>query len=249
MFNPETHTISLFEQPESSIMLSASAVRLLQEFIRHNGEDLSREMLITHVWESFGFTPSGHNLSKTVSELRKIFQTLGESRNVIVTVPRFGFRFEADVTCYTTQQDTRTKMDIPIRNEKPTYKKRKVSRLGLRIGKLLILVVVLFILAGVSVSHFRRTSFTVPIRLAPENKKIGNCHIWMINVQEQPFSSSKMAKLLEENNIICQRDVYNIYYFSSSFTFVDVNEVFIGACPENKDSLCKTIRYKNGVRK
>lgn len=53
--------------------------------------------MIARVWEEFGFTPSGNNLNKAVSELRKSFQSLGEGHELIVTVPRYGFRFDADV--------------------------------------------------------------------------------------------------------------------------------------------------------
>jgi hypothetical protein len=88
LFDPEAHAISIVGQPESVLTLSAPAVRLLQEFIRHKGRDLSREELITRVWEEFGFTPSGNNLNKAVSELRKSFHALGDSHDYIVTVPR-----------------------------------------------------------------------------------------------------------------------------------------------------------------
>lgn len=97
LFNPETHAISPVGQPESVLTLSAPAARLLQEFIRNKGCDLSREELITRVWEAYGFTPSGNNLNKAVSELRKSFQVLGECQEMIVTLPRYGFRFDAEV--------------------------------------------------------------------------------------------------------------------------------------------------------
>jgi DNA-binding winged helix-turn-helix (wHTH) protein len=91
LFDPEAHAISIVGQPESVLTLSAPAVRLLQEFIKHKGRDLSREELITRVWEEFGFTPSGNNLNKAVSELRKSFQSLGDRHEFIVTVPRLDF--------------------------------------------------------------------------------------------------------------------------------------------------------------
>lgn len=40
LFDPEAHAISIVGQPESVLTLSAPAVRLLQEFIRHKGRDL-----------------------------------------------------------------------------------------------------------------------------------------------------------------------------------------------------------------
>lgn len=46
LFDPEAHTVSVVGQPESVLTLSAPAVRLLQEFIRHKGSELSREEFI-----------------------------------------------------------------------------------------------------------------------------------------------------------------------------------------------------------
>lgn len=98
VFDPDTQRLSLAGQPESEVTLSAPAVRLLLEFIRNKGEELSREALITRVWQDFGYTPSGNNLNKAVSELRKAFKSLGVHVSPIVTVPGKGFYFDADVT-------------------------------------------------------------------------------------------------------------------------------------------------------
>ena len=51
------------------------------------------------------------------------------------------------------------------------------------------------------------------------------------------------------NNVACEREAYDIYYFSARFTIPAADEVFIGACPVSKTSLCKTIRYKSGAEK
>ena len=175
LFDPEAHAISIVGQPESVLTLSAPAVRLLQEFIRHKGRDLSREELITRVWEEFGFTPSGNNLNKAVSELRKSFHALGDSHDYIVTVPRFGFRFDADV------------IFKPAESVTPEVSQPSVEQL------------------------------------------------------------SKLAELLKKNNVACEREEYNIYYFSARFSLAAADEVFIGACPVSEASLCKTIRYKSGA--
>jgi hypothetical protein len=45
---------------------------------------------------------------------------------------------------------------------------------------------------------------------------------------------------------MCQQEEYDIYYFSARLTLSAADEVFIGACPVNKSSLCKSIRYKSG---
>ena len=234
LFDPEAHAISIVGQPESVLTLSAPAVRLLQEFIRHKGRDLSREELITRVWEEFGFTPSGNNLNKAVSELRKSFHALGDSHDYIVTVPRFGFRFDADVIFKPVESVT------PEVSQPSGYK---------RLSKKwwLVLAVLTTSVVGFSLFFSRQLEITVPATLKPVKEKIAGCRLWVINDHGRPLVLSKLAELLKKNNVACEREEYNIYYFSARFSISDADEVFIGACPASKTSLCKTIRYKSGA--
>lgn len=242
LFDPEAHAISLVGQPESVLSLSAPAVRLLQEFIKHRGRDLSREELITRVWEEFGFTPSGNNLNKAVSELRKSFQSLGEGYEFIVTVPRYGFRFDADVIFQPGEniqaaepQSPSTQPDIQPRR---TYLKRWL---------IIAALIVAALGAGIYIS--RPQEITVPAKLKPVEEKIARCSVWIINDHGRPLVLSKLAERLEANNVTCEREEYDIYYFSARFSLAAADEMFIGACPVSKTSLCKTIRYKSGAEK
>ncbi|MCK6885481.1 winged helix-turn-helix domain-containing protein [Enterobacter roggenkampii] len=234
LFDPEAHAISIVGQPESVLTLSAPAVRLLQEFIRHKGRDLSREELITRVWEEFGFTPSGNNLNKAVSELRKSFHALGDSHDYIVTVPRFGFRFDADVIFKLAESVT------PEVSQPSGYK---------RLSKKwwLVLAVLTTSVVGFSLFFSRQLEITVPATLKPVKEKIAGCRLWVINDHGRPLVLSKLAELLKKNNVACEREEYNIYYFSARFSLAAADEVFIGACPVSEASLCKTIRYKSGA--
>lgn len=234
LFDPEAHAISIVGQPESVLTLSAPAVRLLQEFIRHKGRDLSREELITRVWEEFGFTPSGNNLNKAVSELRKSFHALGDSHDYIVTVPRFGFRFYADVIFKLAESVT------PEVSQPSGYK---------RLSKKwwLVLAVLTTSVVGFSLFFSRQLEITVPATLKPVKEKIAGCRLWVINDHGRPLVLSKLAELLKKNNVACEREEYNIYYFSARFSLAAADEVFIGACPVSEASLCKTIRYKSGA--
>ncbi|WP_442892488.1 winged helix-turn-helix domain-containing protein [Enterobacter sp. P82] len=242
LFDPEAHAISLVGQPESVLTLSAPAVRLLQEFIKYKGRDLSREELITRVWEEFGFTPSGNNLNKAVSELRKSFQSLGEGYEFIVTVPRYGFRFEADVIF---QPGETIQSAAPQPSSAP--KEVKPQRLSLKRWALVAVSIVVAL--GASLYFSRQQGIFVPAKLNPVNDKIARCSIWIINDHGRPLVLSKLAERLEANNVACEREEYDIYYFSARFSISAADEVFIGACPVSKTSLCKTIRYKSGAQK
>lgn len=243
LFDPEAHALSLVGQPESVLTLSAPAVRLLQEFIKHKGRDLSREELITRVWEEFGFTPSGNNLNKAVSELRKNFQALGEGHEFIVTVPRFGFRFEADVIFQPTESAPPA---VPEAAPEPAVEQPAGYK---RLSRKWWLVLAILTLSAMMVGLYfsRRLEITVPATLKPVQEKIAGCRFWLVNDHGRPLVLSKMAELLKQNNVACDREEYNIYYFSAHFSLAAADEVFIGACPVSETSLCKTIRYKSGA--
>ncbi|MBH3137836.1 winged helix-turn-helix domain-containing protein [Serratia marcescens] len=74
--------------------LTATLNRLLSALVRNNNLVLSRETLLSQVWEAHGQVASGNNLNNTISILRKMFAALGED-NIIITLPRQGFMFTA----------------------------------------------------------------------------------------------------------------------------------------------------------
>ncbi|MEF9891074.1 MULTISPECIES: winged helix-turn-helix domain-containing protein [Citrobacter] len=242
LFDPEAHAISLVGQPESVLTLSAPAVRLLQEFIKHRGRDLSREELIARVWEEFGFTPSGNNLNKAVSELRKSFQSLGEGHEFIITVPRYGFRFDADVVFHPGEK-------IQTDDSQPPSAQRDVKPRRVSLKRWLIIAALSVVPLGAIIYVSRPQEITVPAKLKPVQEKIARCSIWIIDDHGRPLVLSKLAERLEANDVACEREEYDIYYFSARFSLATADEMFIGVCPVNKTHLCKTIRYKNGAGK
>lgn len=243
LFDPEARAISIVGQPESVLTLSTPAVRLLQEFIRCKGRDLSREELITRVWAEYGFTPSGNNLNKAVSELRKSFHALGDDHEFIVTVPRYGFRFDADVISHPVESAL---AEAPRPTLQPLVERpSRYQRLSKRWW--LVLALLTTPVVGGSLFFSRQLEITVPATLKPVKEKIAGCRLWLINDQGRPLVLSKMAELLKKNNVACDREEYNIYYFSARFSLATADEVFIGSCPVSETSLCKTIRYKSGA--
>lgn len=194
------------------------------------------------MWEEFGFTPSGNNLNKAVSELRKSFQSLGEGYELIVTVPRYGFRFDADVIFQPGE-------NIPSADPQPSSAPQEVKPQRVSMKKWAIMAVSIVAALGASLYFSRQQGIIVPAKLKPVKEKIARCSIWIINDHGRPLVLSKLAERLEANNVACGREAYDIYYFSARFSISDADEVFIGACPASNTSLCKTIRYKSGAQK
>jgi DNA-binding winged helix-turn-helix (wHTH) protein len=86
--------------PENSIdMITLNRVtnELLLLFIQNNGVPISRNKLLNELWEKKGLNASGNNLNHYVSLLRKILTQHG-CTDVITTIPKHGFIFEATVS-------------------------------------------------------------------------------------------------------------------------------------------------------
>ena len=80
---------------ERSIQLPPKAFDTLLLLIQNSGRILNKERMLTEIWE--GSFVEENNLAQNISLLRK---TLGENPNekFIETVPKFGYRFVAEVT-------------------------------------------------------------------------------------------------------------------------------------------------------
>ncbi|HBU7918333.1 TPA: winged helix-turn-helix domain-containing protein, partial [Klebsiella pneumoniae] len=96
-FDPDSRLLKLRNKDQLTIELSKPATRLLIELIKNNKNEMPRETLIKHVWEDYGFSPSSATLSNHISELRKAFEALGINKDILITVPRVGFKMEAEI--------------------------------------------------------------------------------------------------------------------------------------------------------
>lgn len=229
-FDSEENTLCIVGQPESLLTLSLPSVRLLKEFIKNRGCVLGKEELITRVWDDFGFKPSGSNLNRTISELRKSFHTLDENHEYIVTVPRIGFRFEADIIVQNVISE------LPEKSVVTPPKKNWL---------IYTIFIVSFLLMVWVFSRQPDINKAVNIKLV--NEKIARCRFWIVNDNVQPLVLSEISEILRNNNVECEHEDYNLYYIRSKFPIHAANEMFIGACPVTKTLLCKTIRYKSGA--
>lgn len=96
-FKPSEKKLMILNDEDIFVILSNPATRLLLEFIKHRNKAIDRITLLKDIWEDYGFTASNSNLNTYVSELRKAFKALGESPQVILTIPKHGFQFVAHV--------------------------------------------------------------------------------------------------------------------------------------------------------
>ncbi|WP_238582653.1 winged helix-turn-helix domain-containing protein [Trabulsiella odontotermitis] len=78
------------------IELSQTSTRLLAELLDHHGDLLSRNEIFQSVFDKYGARASNSNLNQYISTLRRNLCDLGVEKEIIVTVPRIGFKISEE---------------------------------------------------------------------------------------------------------------------------------------------------------
>jgi two-component system alkaline phosphatase synthesis response regulator PhoP len=79
---------------DRALELSARELRLLRYFVDHRGEILTREQLLTAVWD-YDEPPLTRTVDMHVAKLRKKLEDGSQSTSLIATVHRQGYKFTA----------------------------------------------------------------------------------------------------------------------------------------------------------
>lgn len=223
VFDLTARVLMLKNDPQLAVELSKPASRLLSEFIECNNVTLIREDIIKRVWENYGFTPSKGNLNNGISELRKAFDSLGLNGEIIITVPRTGFRMEADIHPVlrfeeaTSERETEAMKPVP--SALPSFSR---TRLLSRIRKLddrvttdknHVLIVSSIFITMVAAMFFFTWPKSEPIRLVTT---IGTCNIFGLNNAELSSDFTiDLSKMIESEGVNCINDSADIYYTNS----------------------------------
>ncbi|MGU9760799.1 winged helix-turn-helix domain-containing protein (plasmid) [Serratia marcescens] len=110
-YNPSDGTFSCVDNHVDTLSLGRVANELFLLFITNNGVALRREDILNEIWEKKGFIASSNNLNNYVSLLRKMLYQFGLSE-LITTIPKYGFVFEADVVLIFEENEPHPKENI-----------------------------------------------------------------------------------------------------------------------------------------
>ncbi|CAI2142869.1 Transcriptional regulatory protein, C terminal [Serratia fonticola] len=92
----------------NQIIIPRFSSEILALFLANNDKALSRDFMLTEVWEARALNGSNNNLNNYVSILRRKLSLLGGD-NLIITIPKYGFSFTADsiekIACEIQQPD------------------------------------------------------------------------------------------------------------------------------------------------
>ncbi|RZF16042.1 winged helix-turn-helix domain-containing protein [Serratia marcescens] len=250
IFEPESKLLLLRNNNQLTVGLSNPATRLLNEFIKNNKIELTREDLIKRVWEDYGFSPSSATLSNHISELRKAFETLGVSKNILITVPRIGFKMEAEIHPETKEPggpDATEKIGNILSSHGPAPILRSdATSLLIKTdsdkhpvrGKLLLFLLTLSLITiAITITLIALPQDDKPMLIGVHNQ----CKIYTLNGDKHGTEQLDSAKkILTTERIDCTKTDFEIYYMEARPTNNVLKVNFIAACTKNDNS-----SYKN----
>lgn len=254
VFDPEYRTLALNNNTQTAIELSKPSCRVLKEFIKNNGDSLSRDSLLKNAWEDYGFLPSNASLNNCISDLRKSFVSLGVEKPIIITLPRVGFRMEADIYPTPKQNaDGKIKKVEPVATklEKMVTPKQEEAASPFpvaRSDKLITKTMMIAILTLVTVMGIIGLALLL---WTPETqlKLIGSykqCDIY--SIKKDPISNSELRakQILESEKLNCEQVKQDIFYTEERPDNDLLKITFLAACKkdlaESDYQYCKTFK-------
>lgn len=225
-----------------SIKLSKPATRLLIELIKNNKNELTRENLIKHVWEDYGFSPSNATLSNHISELRKAFEALGVNKEVLITVPRIGFKMDAEIHPEIKPLKDNLSAEMikpdhaasePIKQESlgpSTTSATKGPFYCMRKPILVFILGLLTIITAMKLSTLN--SDKEPRVVSTQNR----CNFYLLGDDKQNDEQLAHArKMVDDEKIDCMQSIHDIYYMEARHANDILKVYFMAACTKNAD--------------
>ncbi|MEE4411755.1 MULTISPECIES: winged helix-turn-helix domain-containing protein [unclassified Serratia (in: enterobacteria)] len=239
VFNSEELTLCLYENNQVVTRLTKPASRLLLELIQNNRKNITRDDLMERVWTTYGFTASNAGLNNYISELRKEFALLG-IKEIIITIPKVGFRFEVDID-FMDDIAQRTKAPVILEavaqpeNGVVLHKKNRMYTPGLLPYKKWLLIasglVIIFIFSGVNLLKGKNDESYPYQRIS----KIDNCEIYTIGeIDNGNNLLLKIKNTLKQQKIDCAQTHADIFYMEEIASKKMVRSDLISICNKNK---------------
>ena len=214
LFNPADHTIECGDNDEF-IKLSIPASQLLELLILSEGELVTRDYLLTEVWDKNGLRGSNNNLNQYMSILRRTLANHG-CDNLFITIPKIGFRLNTDIKIETRSASGDRALD-PVNRPMRTQNGRDLKILV--IAFLCIIVPLAgFIALKQSTSHYDIASSDL-VEVAPGCNAL---YLHKFSEDEKVHAKIQINEML--NNLKLKCDAGNTLLFDNVDPIPDEND-------------------------
>jgi len=241
-YNTDDCTLSHLPTQES-LSLSISTGRLFERLLTSEGDILSRDTLLTDVWDKYGLRGSNSNLNQYLSILRRALAAYG-CENLIITIPKVGIRLNTDIPVertasssapvndaeqdkvFTQQVEPAAPFSLPIAPDAPV---KKYQWLYLLAGGICLLGVLVW---GYLALHKEEETPAATLSLT------GGCQAVVlqgIDDEERQTLTSQIEQMLRENHQLCDKSRRIYFDRNTAFTTQNYGRTILSSCKLNSD--------------
>lgn len=209
---------------QESVKLSISSGRLLEHILNSKGEILTRDSLLTEVWDKYGLSGSNGNLNQYTSILRRALAAY-DCENFIITIPKVGIRLNPDIPVHieaaapvVAHEENTAKTPLATRGPRATE-----SRTGPSKKNWLVYLVALLCILLPGGFYLHNQLYAPPL---PKVKSLlpGGCEavfLKNLNNAEKQDLEKQLTEILAENKLSCDASVR--VYFDNYTSFSSQN--------------------------
>ncbi|MGU3525049.1 transcriptional regulator [Enterobacteriaceae bacterium C23F] len=256
IFNPEDGSL-IREEDGEAVQLTLPASRLLHVLLTAPHGLMEREVLLTEVWDKYGLRGSHNNLNQYVSILRRTLASLG-CDNLIVTVPKMGFRLNPEVTIVPFEPVIQAEtlpatepISAPVKQSTATSSAAPQASNSYIPSTLSLLLLALILVLLIGYTMQKRTEWSVREIHPISGGMIGKCQLFFlqsINSTDRERFKQQAISILKENGLPCAstRVVYLDNYISKSA--VTLGRTLLSSCRLSDDNRvvdCKNFYYQD----
>lgn len=96
-FDNEDFVLYAAAAPDEVLRIGAIASRCLTQLLQANGQIVSKRDLMSGAWGAFGLEVTDNSLAQVVRQLRVALEKLQPNQELIVTIPRIGYKISEQV--------------------------------------------------------------------------------------------------------------------------------------------------------
>lgn len=195
LYDPVAHMITPDRNGGENYPLAVPASMCLRYLLKKQGELVTHQELLNHVWTSRGMHVSASTLYQNISLIRKTLFRAGVQKEIVKTLPKRGFIVPADVLLYVNKNKVQAKTGLNhesnvVHAEPQIGYRGKLLTFIKRYSFYIIVYLILFILLLTFPKNEEKISF--------DNYKsfmdIDDCHIYRnITIRDDDFYKKFIA--------------------------------------------------------
>ncbi|WP_392432538.1 transcriptional regulator [Yersinia sp. HM-2024] len=234
IYHEENGRLFSITEPENTIRLSITPARILSYLLENKYRVINRDEILEKVWDEYGLQASNNSLSQHISLLRKALQELGYTEDIIVTVPKVGFKISENIVIEaesTTSQEEDNLEEDSHDNEIMPIQKSKVHVISYVL--LVILLVASALLTTLLIQFIEKENTTIIAKaeLYPIGN-IGQCPAFTLekNSDELTAANLQLATEFANKNLPCIDNYIYIFQSDDNYIHSHSGRVFLSRC-------------------